>query len=220
MGAAQRVVVTQGASHPGERISRAIPADDPSLNVLALGPLTNIACSLLAGPPPSMASITILGSNATSAAKFPPFSPFEFNLTKDRWATKVVFRSNVPLRIAPLDVAKGITLTNDVQRRLTQEYVPVILSTEAARWSARSRKIGRTSVPVWDLVAAFWARHPELCVSETRLVRTTLFGRVEYDAPAGRPVEVLKSFVPDQVWDYFFAALRSHRDKSPAQSKL
>ena len=220
MGTRREVIVAQGASHAGESVPHVIPTDDPSLNILALGPLTNIAHRLLAESALSIASITILGSNATSAARFPPISPFEFNLTKDRWATKVVFRSVVPLRIAPLDVAKRLTLTDEVQRRLAEVHLPRILATEATRWSVRSQKIGRTCVPVWDLVAAFWARHPELCVSETRLVRTTLFGRVEYDAPNGRPVEVLKAFAPGQVWDYFFAALKSHRDNSPAHSNL
>jgi inosine-uridine nucleoside N-ribohydrolase len=119
--------------------------------IVALGPLTNVAEARAAS------EIIIVGANATSHGRWPPFWPYEFNLTRDRAATLAVFHSEVPLTIFPLDVARRLWITRedlDAIRGPLGEY----LRAHSERWFCHLRRARFTSrFPIYDLAAALYA---------------------------------------------------------------
>lgn len=87
------------------------------LTILALGPATNVAIALLARPDLAqrVADIVWMGGgvgvgNHTAAA--------EFNAAADPEAVAVMLKSDVPLRIVPLDCCRQVMVTRDDAERL------------------------------------------------------------------------------------------------------
>jgi len=165
---------------------------------LALGPLTNLA-AVLDRP---IFEAVLVGGNLTSKGRFPPWWPHEFNLTKDRAATRAVFASELPLTIVPLDVARRLRAGPRELRSLAGPLGD-FLRRHSARWSRRSLlRRGSRRFPVFDLVAAVYAIEPSLFAAEetwTRLHRNLWveLGKGE------RRVKVVREFDPRTVWDYF-----------------
>lgn len=131
--------------------------------IVALGPLTNIVQARRA------AELIIVGGHSTSRGRWPPFWPYEFNLTRDRAATRAVFDSALPLTIFPLDVARRLTI-----RRSDLDSIGGALGEFFRRGSERwFRHLRRTRLmsdsPVYDLAAALYV----LGTEGFTLVRTT-----------------------------------------------
>src|SRR5260370_5272722 len=118
--------------------------------VAALGPLTNVTAATRAR------EIAIVGANTSSRGRWPPRWPHEFNLTKDVSATLELFRSDVPLTIFPLDVARELWVTRrdlDAIRGPLGEY----LRAGAVRWFRRLWRVKFTRrLPNYDLAAALY----------------------------------------------------------------
>ena len=123
--------------------------------IVALGPLTNIAGARRA------AEVIVVGGNSASRGRWPPFWPYEFNLTKDRAATLSVFHSEVPLTIFPLNVARTLTIRSEDLDAL-QGPLGDLLRHESRRWFEHLRRVRRTrAFPVYDLAAALYALDPD-----------------------------------------------------------
>jgi inosine-uridine nucleoside N-ribohydrolase len=167
---------------PAERIDQAADlwrGDHGPLRYLALGPLTNLAAVLAAAPAapgapgapgapragasPAIAEVVLVGGNATSRGRFPPWWPHEFNLTRDRPAARAVFASSLALTLVPLDVARRLQVG---PAELAELAGPLgrYLRAGAARWLRRARRLhGRDSFAVFDLLAAACVLDPD-CV--------------------------------------------------------
>lgn len=160
--------------------------------IVALGPLTNIASARAAS------EIIIVGGNSTSRGRWPPFWPFEFNLTKDRRAALGVFHSHVPLTIFPLNVARQLTI------RI--EDVPSFLREGSRRWFTHLRRVRLTrDFPVYDLAAALYALSPDgftmqRTTAEMRPNTALRFGR------GTREVTLCMSLDRDALWRRFLSA--------------
>jgi len=178
---------------------------------LALGPLTNLA-ALLDRP---ISEAVLVGGNLTSKGRFPPWWPHEFNLTKDREATRAVFASELPLTIVPLDVARRLRAGPREMRSL-EGPLGDFLRRHSARWSRRSLlRRGSPRFPVFDLAAAVYAIEPSLfAAGETRmrLHRNlwTEFGK------GNRRVTVVRGFDPGAVWDCFLGLVSGRPAASQA----
>jgi inosine-uridine nucleoside N-ribohydrolase len=171
---------------------------------LALGPLTNLAALL----DRSISEAVLVGGNLTSKGRFPPWWPHEFNLTKDRAATRAVFASELPLTIVPLDVARRLRAGPREMRSL-EGPLGDFLRRHSARWSRRSLlRRGSPRFPVFDLVAAVYAIEPSLfAVEETR---TRLHRNLWVEFGKGdRRVKVIRDLDPPTVWRYFIEILLS-----------
>jgi inosine-uridine nucleoside N-ribohydrolase len=160
---------------------------------LALGPLTNLASCKL-----EISEAIVVGGNLTSRGRFPPWWPHEFNLTKDREATRRVFASEVPLTIVPLDVARRLRISpGDLQGHFLQEG--------SRRWARRSLLLrGSWRFPVFDLAAAAYVIDPSLVKVEetTARLRSNLY--VEF-GKGDRRVRVVRDLDPERIWRLFFS---------------
>ena len=159
---------------------------------LALGPLTNLASCTL-----EISEAILVGGNLTSRGRFPPWWPHEFNLTKDREATRRVFASEVALTIVPLDVARRLRISpGDLQGHFLQEG--------SQRWARRSLLLrGSWRFPVFDLAAAAYAIDPgSVTVEETTArLRPNLY--VEF-GKGDRRLRVVRDLDPERIWRLFF----------------
>lgn len=113
------VLPLRGAIAPGHAVEvllRALGADDPAgLRLIALGPLTNLACAELHTPGilRRAAQIDIMGGAAFCPGNVTPQA--EFNFWADPLAAQIVLASGARLRIFGLDV------TN--QARMSAEWI-------------------------------------------------------------------------------------------------
>ena len=78
-------------------------AEDASLTLCPIGPLTNIALALIKEPAiiPKIREIVLMGGAAFEGGNTTPAA--EFNIYVDPHAAQVVFTSGVPLTVIPLD---------------------------------------------------------------------------------------------------------------------
>jgi len=196
----------QAGEVPG-RIDRASGLwDRGPIRFLALGPLTNLA-AVLDRP---ISEAVLVGGNLSSRGRFPPWWPHEFNLTKDREATRAAFASELPLTLVPLDVARRLRAGPREMRPLGGPLGD-FLRRHSARWSRRSLLLrGSRRFPVFDLVAAVYAIEPSLFVVEEVRARLHANGWLEYGA-GERRVKVIQGFDPRTIWGYFIETLlKSH----------
>jgi len=204
------------AGDVAERIDRRLDLwSGAPVRVAALGPLTNVAATLSAldrqGLRPPVSEIVLVGGNASSRGRFPPFWPHEFNLTKDREAARAVFASELPLTIVPLDVARRLQIGASDLARLTGplgEY----LRRHAARWLRRSRWLhGPGGFSVFDLLAAGWIVEPAAVSTEETTVRVHSNLWLEFDefGRGGRPVRLVRSFDGGRILERFTALVNA-----------
>ena len=194
----------QGSCLRGAEASRFLVSTQESLRVLALGPLTNIAAALEMEPALArrMTELIVVGANAASRGRWPPLWPFEFNLVRDRQATRTVLCSEVPLTIVPLDVARRLWITRQDLREVGGP-VGAYLQQHADRWFRRARLLKwRGSVPLWDLVAALYVLEPSLFRLREDRVRFHDRGWIQF-GNGPRPVRRVEGFDREAVWRHF-----------------
>lgn len=131
--------------------------------VAALAPLTNVTSAVNAK------EMVVVGGTLATRGRWPPLWPHEFNLTKDRAATLSVFRSEIPLTIFPLDVARQLFVTVRELEQLPGE-AGAFLCSGARRWMWRLRLLKATGrFPIYDLAAALYLISTEgLAMEDTR----------------------------------------------------
>ncbi|MBF9016762.1 MULTISPECIES: nucleoside hydrolase [unclassified Oceanispirochaeta] len=138
------------------------------LEIIALGPLTNIAELLMVYPDTAKQIKSIImmggavnGGNATPAA--------EFNFYADPHAAAVVFRSGVPLFMYGLDVTNRALLYPEEVRNMEQLGGPVIESlTGMMEWYMDFyRSIGHPGLGMHDPFAVACAIDPSLAGMES-----------------------------------------------------
>jgi inosine-uridine nucleoside N-ribohydrolase len=186
-----------------DRIDRAGLWAGAPLRFVALGPLTNLAAVLDRG---AISEAILVGSNLTSRGRFPPWWPHEFNLTKDRAATRAVFASDLPLTVIPLDVARRLRAGPRELRDL-QEPLGDFLRRHSARWSRRSLLLrGSRRFPVFDLAAAAYVLDPALTVVEETRARLHPNLWMEY-GKGERRVKVVRQLDVERVWRWFAGVL-------------
>lgn len=129
------------------------------LNVLALGPLTNLA-NLIERHPETAGSIqklVIMGGavdvrgNTTSDA--------EFNIWNDAEAADIVFRSGLPTLLIPLDVCDAVTISAEVIGEGQSACHRLLRA-----WFGQDRS--RTAFELYDPLAAAAAAMPTLVEAE------------------------------------------------------
>lgn len=111
-----------------EFLYRQLKASPNELTLLAIGPLTNLARLLREHPDckPWIKRIVLMGGSVRLGynAKSPP-EP-EWNIKCDIAAAQLVFRSGVPLVVAPLDATTMLKLEDAPRRRLFEAETPLI----------------------------------------------------------------------------------------------
>lgn len=145
------------AAHPG------------ALELIATGPLTNVALALTLHPELQklLRRIVIMGGAAVGGNKTPAA---EFNIYSDPHAAKIVFEAGIPLTMCGLDV------TNKAWFSETELARVGACGTPAARFFAESLKTplrasGQGTVRLHDVTAVLFVSNPELFTGQLAGVR-------------------------------------------------
>ena len=175
--------------------------------VLALGPLTNVAGAGQAK------EIIVVGGNATSRGRWPPFWPYEFNLTKDRMAALAVFALDVPLTVFPLDVTRQLTIAEADLDGLPGDAGDY-LRRESRRWFVHLRRLRLTKrFPVYDLAASLYILGEE----GFTFVETTAVMQRNTSVTFGQGTRLVKLCVAldrEVLWERFVGLLSAASKRS------
>lgn len=137
--------------HPGE------------LNLIAVGPLTNVAIALTKYPDLKalLRQILIMGGAAVGGNTTPAA---EFNIFEDPEAAQVVFKSGVPVVMCGLDVTMKAVLRPEDWEELANTGTPAgIFTRECVQCPWKTlRSIGFPGVAMHDTCPVMFLAHPEL----------------------------------------------------------
>ncbi|HEU4887967.1 MAG TPA: nucleoside hydrolase [Thermoanaerobaculia bacterium] len=164
--------------------------------ILALGPLTNVAVATAAS------EVMIVGTMLHTRGRWPGFWPHEFNLIRDREATRKVFNSALPLTFFPLDVVRALSIRKRDLDAIQGELGEV-LRQGSARWFRRLLLVKATRrFPVWDLAPALYALDEDGFTMEdtTATMRANTF--VEF-GKGTRRVRVCTQLDAKKLWERF-----------------
>lgn len=195
----------------GGGVSRFLESAGDSLTIAALGPLTNIAAAIREDPKLSgrIREVVIVGGNATSQGRWPPLWPHEFNLTRDKAATFTIFRSELPLTVLPLDVARQLRASPERLRELAESPLSDFLRRGSNRWLWRARILKFAgSFPVWDLAAAMYLIAPQLFTYEETAAAIATNTHMTFGM-GDRPLRLIRSMNEAKVWEGFVKRMES-----------
>ncbi|MEA4912769.1 MAG: nucleoside hydrolase [Oscillospiraceae bacterium] len=138
------------------------------LEILAIGPLTNVALALLEYPELKklikhlwIMGGAVYGGNVSTTA--------EFNIWADAEAGRVVFKSGIPLTMVGLDVTlKAVMLEEDAKRLRAHNTKASNLAAELLEFMFRRRDEGHEDAVMHDALAFAAALCPE-CLKTERL---------------------------------------------------
>src|SRR5712692_728467 len=155
------VPVVRGAERAGESTpaaERILEASGNNIEIVALGPLTNIAAAFGrdAGLP-GRTTLRAVGGNLSSRGFLPPLWPFEFNFSRDRESARHVLPlSWRRLTLFPLDVVRRLTVgPEDLAELARVSGLGLYLAERSERWQRRARwRYLGGRFPLWDLPAA------------------------------------------------------------------
>jgi len=172
-------------------------AEQGSITICALGPLTNVATALERAPhlKDRLAEIVLMGGAYFEVGNITPTA--EFNIYVDPEAADIVFRAGVPITMAPLDVTHEVLTTQERLDRIAGignragGAVSQMLS-----FSERFdlEKYGWAGAPLHDPCVIAWLLDPEIFTGrrvnvaiETRGEFTLGMTVADYWKVTGRP---------------------------------
>ena len=139
---------------PANEILSKIGNDCNKIDVLALGPLTNIASALKNHPQfrKSVNSIIIMGGSVNSTGNITPFA--EFNIYNDPVAAEYIFRSEIQTTLIPLNITEKIYISKSETPwlKLVGE-IPTLANELISNWFNNRSHINRTQFHFHDPVA-------------------------------------------------------------------
>lgn len=164
-----------------------------SIDILALGPLTNIARLVLDHPAAArrIGRIVIMGGAVDERGNIGPRS--EYTLAADPEAADIVLRAGLPLVLIPLDVTRKVRAGRDYLARLrASKSTPALVSADLIEAYFQS---GSESRPLHDPCVMLYAERPELFGVERIALSLDLgdgpdAGALLRDAEGGVEVEV------------------------------
>jgi inosine-uridine nucleoside N-ribohydrolase len=156
--------------------------------ILAIGPLTNVATLLAAGPIPP---VTLMGGALAPVRHWGMTLEIEHNFGRDPGAAATVLEAAGPL-VVPLDVTVLTSLDRDTLGRLVAAAPALREPTEG--FLALQRDVGvpaeERSVCLHDPLALLALVEPAVVRVETRIVRVERDGRL-VDDPPGTPCGIV-----------------------------
>lgn len=133
-----------------------------SVDILALGPFTNIARLVREHPAAAgrIGRIIAMGGAIDERGNIGPHS--EFNLAADPEAADIVIRAGLPLVLIPLDVTRKVRATRDDLERLRASERPFALVSADLIDAYFQSTTGGTSRPLHDPCVMLYAERPDL----------------------------------------------------------
>ncbi len=129
-GRADELITTVAHRYPGE------------INLIATGPLTNLALALQRDKEGmgKLKSITIMGGAVRTKGNITPRA--EFNIFSDPLAAQIVLRSGLPVTLVPLDVTHQVSLRprtmEEVIKSIDNSFSKFVI--EATGYSSKTRR--------------------------------------------------------------------------------
>lgn len=162
-----------------------IVRDTPEIEIITLGPLTNIAMAMLKAPDvmKNVAKITMMGGAQLGFAARTPTA--EFNIFSDPEAADIVFQFGVPFMLVPLEVCYGDTeITKadmDTLKSFGNKIADFCVDCNASLAVFNEKTRGRHIISLPDPTAVAAAIRPELMeVSYESYTRTDTSGSATY----------------------------------------
>jgi purine nucleosidase/pyrimidine-specific ribonucleoside hydrolase len=148
-----------------------------SIDILALGPLTNLARLVREHPAAAgrVGRIVAMGGAVHERGNIGPKS--EFNIAADPEAAEIVFRSGLPLVLIPLDVTRKVRASKDYTAGLIGSEHPFAATSGQLIQAYFESTNGGESRPLHDPCVMLFAERPDLFGLEaTNLVVDTGHG--------------------------------------------
>lgn len=134
---------------------------DDQLDLLLLGPLTNLAQALVKNPSleSKINSLVIMGGAIKCRGNTNPYA--EFNIFTDPDSAKLVFDTTIPKVLIPLDLCYQIPLyMSDFERITNLRYRDTILKIVKPYIEALKKYEGQDGAIVYDALAAYYLLNP------------------------------------------------------------
>lgn len=177
--------------------------------ILSLGPLSNLALAFVENPElvKNLQYVILVGGWQGTFGRWPPWYPFEFNLTKDPASAAAVLESGVPIKVVPLNQARKLRLSF-ADLAAMPDTLRDYFQIHSRRWFRRSAclKLSR-SIPLWDLVAAELLLEPEGLDMERVSARFHKNGFLDFSG-GDISLEVLSDYDPLLLKRRFFSVDR------------
>ena len=111
--------------HAVKLIRDLVLTDPGEINIVAIGPLTNIAMAVRLYPEiiAAVKHIYIMGGAINHCGNMTPQA--EFNIYCDPHAAHIVFHSGIPFTLVPLDVTYQTLLTESDLKKIEESHTPV-----------------------------------------------------------------------------------------------
>ena len=206
--------VVQGAARAGQDTpaAAAIASLPAGTQVLALGPLSNVAAALRRDPGLAQRiTVHTVGGNLQSWGRFPPLWPHEFNLAIDPQAAAEGFASPLRRCIHPLDACGQLVVSGrDLWRIADASPLAAFLVAHSLRWWLLSPlRLRALRFPLWDLAPALHVL--DLLPAQIEIHHMSLRGRglLVRDDNA-RPSEFVRHIDRTAALRNFDSLLRSH----------
>ena len=132
-------------------------------NIIALGPLTNIAIALKNDLQfrNSINSITIMGGAVNSKGNITPFA--EFNIYNDPIAADYIFGCEIPVTLIPLNITKKVYVSkSEIPWLKNYGPIPKLANELIAKWFASDTPFNRTRFHFHDPVVIAAYLNPKL----------------------------------------------------------
>jgi len=130
--------LTYESEHAVDFIIRTVMENPGEINLVPIGPLTNIAISLIREPrlAKKVKRITIMGGVARMGKNASELDYFEHNASRDPESTHIVYSSGAPITMVGLDVTRQVMLKlKDVERlESTSDELNLALAHMIRRW--------------------------------------------------------------------------------------
>jgi len=177
---------------------------DGAVDVLALGPLTNLAKLFLSRPEAAkrIGRIIAMGGTIYEPGNMGPHS--EFNLASDPEAAATILGSDLPLVLIPLDVTRRVRATRDFASSLRAGGKPAAVMIAGLIEGYFASPTARESRPLHDPCVMLFALAPELFRVENLLLSVNTAASEEAGVLAvgrGAPVQVAMGVDASAVLD-------------------
>ena len=166
-----------------------------TVDILALGPLTNLAQLIVSHPKAAkrIGRIIAMGGAVRERGNIGPRS--EFNIAADPEAAEIVFRAGLPLTLIPLDVTRKVRATRQTTAKLAAAKSPEAIACGALIDAYFQSTTGGESRPLHDPCVMLFALAPTLFGVETLPLSVDTSngedaGALTVDPEQGAPVDV------------------------------
>lgn len=157
-------------------IIETVRAQPGEITLVAIGPLTNLACAMNQAPDiiPLVKEVIIMGGAFGThghAGNVTPHS--EFNIWKDPHAADQLLSSALPVVILPLDVTHEVQISGEDIRELNQ---PVLTAISQGYLRYSLEKEGFEGMALHDTLTISWLNHPQWFTTVQSPVRVVTEG--------------------------------------------